>query len=94
LSSTDTLEQSSLAGWRLAGIPSSGYSRLRKSSLPGCLVLERQSRKPERFDMTAQKWSDIRAQKFTPEKLREIDQEIENELLEMERSQPECRWRN
>lgn len=38
--------------------------------------------------MTAQKWSDIRAQKFTPEELREIDQEIEYELLEMERSQP------
>ena len=34
--------------------------------------------------MTAQKWSDIRAQRFTPEELREIDQEIENELLEME----------
>ena len=34
--------------------------------------------------MTAQKWSDIRAQKFPPEELREIDQEIENELLEME----------
>ena len=34
--------------------------------------------------MTTQKWSDIRAQRFTPEELREIDQEIENELLEME----------
>jgi hypothetical protein len=40
--------------------------------------------KPKGFDMTAQKWSDIRAQKFTPEELREIDQEIENELLEMD----------
>ena len=57
---------------------------MRKSSLPGCLVPERHSRKPERFDMTTQKWSDIRAQKFAPEELREIDQEIENELLEME----------
>jgi hypothetical protein len=98
LSSTDTLSSPLLAGWRLAGIPSSGYSRVRKSSLPGCLVLERHSRRPERFDMTTQKWSDIRAQKFTPEELREIDQEIENELLKMERSQPdrrkECPWRN
>jgi predicted transcriptional regulator len=34
--------------------------------------------------MTAKKWSDIRAQKFTPTELREIDQEIENELLEMD----------
>jgi predicted transcriptional regulator len=34
--------------------------------------------------MTAKKWSDIRAQKFNPEELREIDQEIENELLEMD----------
>jgi len=32
--------------------------------------------------MTAQKWSDIRAKKFTPEELREIDQEIEKELLQ------------
>lgn len=71
---------------------------MRKSSLSGCLVLELHSRKPERFDMTAQKWSDIRAQRFTPEELREIDQEIEKELLKIERSQPdrlkECRWRN
>ena len=51
--------------------------------MPGYLVLERHSRKPERFDMTTQKWSDIRARKFTPEELGEIDQEIENELLEM-----------
>jgi len=34
--------------------------------------------------MTAKKWSDIRAQKFTPEELRQIDQEIESELLEMD----------
>lgn len=32
----------------------------------------------------ARKWSDIRAQKFTPEELRQIDQEIESELLEMD----------
>lgn len=34
--------------------------------------------------MTAQKWSDIRAQSFTAEELRQIDQEIESELLEMD----------
>ena len=34
--------------------------------------------------MTAKKWSEIRAQEFTPVELREIDQEIENELLEMD----------
>ena len=34
--------------------------------------------------MTAKKWSDIRAQKFTPEELRQLDQEIESELLEMD----------
>ena len=34
--------------------------------------------------MIAKKWSDIRAQKFTPEELRQIDQEIESELLEMD----------
>lgn len=33
--------------------------------------------------MTAKKWSDIRSQKFTPAELRQIDQEIEGELLEM-----------
>jgi len=34
--------------------------------------------------MTAKKWSDIRAQKFTPEELNQIDQEIERDLLEMD----------
>jgi len=34
--------------------------------------------------MTAKKWSDIRAQKFTPEELRQLDQEIEREVLEMD----------
>jgi predicted transcriptional regulator len=34
--------------------------------------------------MTAKKWSDIRARKFTPEELCGIDQEIENDLLEMD----------
>jgi transcriptional regulator with XRE-family HTH domain len=34
--------------------------------------------------MTAKKWSDIRAQRFTPGELRQLDQEIESELLEMD----------
>lgn len=34
--------------------------------------------------MTAKKWSDIRARKFTPEELSQIDQEVESELLEMD----------
>jgi predicted transcriptional regulator len=34
--------------------------------------------------MMTKKWSDIREQKFTPEDLRQIDQEIESELLEMD----------
>jgi DNA-binding transcriptional regulator YiaG len=34
--------------------------------------------------MTSKKWSDIRAQKFTPEELRQLDDEIESELLEMD----------
>ncbi len=34
--------------------------------------------------MTAKKWSDIRAQRFTAEELRQIDQEVESELLEMD----------
>ena len=34
--------------------------------------------------MTARKWSDIRAQRFTPEEFRQIDQEVERELLEMD----------
>jgi transcriptional regulator with XRE-family HTH domain len=34
--------------------------------------------------MTAKKWSELRAQKFTPEELRQIDEEIESELLEMD----------
>jgi predicted transcriptional regulator len=34
--------------------------------------------------VTVKKWSDLRAQKFTPEELRGIDQEIENDLLEMD----------
>lgn len=34
--------------------------------------------------MTAKKWSDIRAQKFTTGELRQLDQEIESELLEMD----------
>jgi DNA-binding transcriptional regulator YiaG len=35
-------------------------------------------------EMTAKKWSDIRAQRFSPEELRQIDEEIESELLEMD----------
>ena len=35
-------------------------------------------------DMATKKWSDISAQKFTSEELRQIDQEVENELLEMD----------
>jgi DNA-binding transcriptional regulator YiaG len=35
-------------------------------------------------DMTTKKWSEIRAQKLTPAELREIDREIEGELLEMD----------
>ncbi|MFL6200230.1 MAG: helix-turn-helix domain-containing protein [Thermoanaerobaculia bacterium] len=34
--------------------------------------------------MTAKKWSEIRAQKFTSEELHQIDQEVELELLEMD----------
>jgi predicted transcriptional regulator len=34
--------------------------------------------------MTTKKWSEIRAQKFTPVELRAIDQEVESELLEMD----------
>jgi transcriptional regulator with XRE-family HTH domain len=34
--------------------------------------------------MTVKTWSDIRAQRFTAEELRKIDQEVETELLEMD----------
>jgi transcriptional regulator with XRE-family HTH domain len=34
--------------------------------------------------MTAKKWSDIRAQRFTPEQLRQINREVKRELLEMD----------
>lgn len=34
--------------------------------------------------MATKKWSEIRAQKFTPEELRRIDREVESELLEMD----------
>jgi hypothetical protein len=34
--------------------------------------------------MTARKWSDIKARKFTPEELRQLDQEVASELLEMD----------
>ena len=34
--------------------------------------------------MTTRKWADIRAQKFSTEELRQIDQEVESELLEMD----------
>ena len=34
--------------------------------------------------MAAKKWSDIKAQKFTPTELQQIDQEIQSELLEMD----------
>ena len=34
--------------------------------------------------MKPKSWSEIRAQKFTPEELRQIDQEVESELLEMD----------
>jgi putative addiction module component (TIGR02574 family) len=31
--------------------------------------------------MTIKDWSDIRSQRFTPEELRQIDQEVEHEML-------------
>jgi hypothetical protein len=34
--------------------------------------------------MKTKKWRDIRAQKFSPGKLEEIDREVERELLEMD----------
>jgi DNA-binding transcriptional regulator YiaG len=34
--------------------------------------------------MATKKWSDIRAQRFTPEELGQIDREVESELLEMD----------
>lgn len=34
--------------------------------------------------MAAKTWSDIRAQRFTTEELRQLDQEVENELMEMD----------
>src|SRR4051812_28243566 len=34
--------------------------------------------------MATKKWSEIRAQKFTPEELRRIDRKVESELLEMD----------
>jgi DNA-binding transcriptional regulator YiaG len=34
--------------------------------------------------MAIKAWSDIRAQRFTAEELRKIDQEVEGELLEMD----------
>jgi hypothetical protein len=34
--------------------------------------------------MATKKWSEIRAQKFTPEELRRIDREVESELLKMD----------
>lgn len=34
--------------------------------------------------MAAKTWSDIRAQRFSAEELRRIDQEVESELLEMD----------
>ncbi|HEX3129333.1 MAG TPA: helix-turn-helix transcriptional regulator [Thermoanaerobaculia bacterium] len=34
--------------------------------------------------MAAKAWSDIRAQRFSSEELRKIDQEVESELLEMD----------
>lgn len=34
--------------------------------------------------MTTRKWSEIRSRKFSPAELREIDREVESELLEMD----------
>src|SRR4051812_32412870 len=34
--------------------------------------------------MKTRKWSDIRARRFTPEELRQLDQEVESELLDMD----------
>lgn len=34
--------------------------------------------------MKARKWSDIKARRFTPEELRQLDQEVGSELLEMD----------
>jgi hypothetical protein len=33
--------------------------------------------------MATKKWSDIKAKKFTPEELRQLDLEIQRELLKM-----------
>ena len=35
-------------------------------------------------EMELKKWADIRAKRFTPEELRQVDQEVEAELLEMD----------
>jgi hypothetical protein len=35
-------------------------------------------------NMTIKNWPDIRSQRFTPEELCRIDQEVERELLEMD----------
>jgi DNA-binding XRE family transcriptional regulator len=34
--------------------------------------------------MALKKWAEIKAQRFTPEELNQIDQEVEGELLEMD----------
>jgi DNA-binding transcriptional regulator YiaG len=34
--------------------------------------------------MKTRKWSDIKARRFTPEELRQLDQEVGSELLEMD----------
>jgi len=33
--------------------------------------------------MTTKKWSDIKAEKFTPEELRQLDREVRRQLREM-----------
>lgn len=38
--------------------------------------------------MTTRNWSDIRAQRFTPEELEQIDREVASELVEVEGSVP------
>ncbi len=41
--------------------------------------------------MTIKKWSDIKAKKFTPEELRQIEQEVQRELRERSGIKPvEC----
>jgi predicted transcriptional regulator len=46
--------------------------------------MERVSAGDRRNAMKVHKWKDIRARKFSPDRLKQIDQEVEKELLEMD----------